>query len=721
MTRAKELKAEEILQLLAKEPEGLEVQELVARLGGEDDVVSMRGVRNLLNELVSSDKLIKKRSRWSNGPGAPPYVYFHPNNVPQQLGLFDRDLGIMEYHLLTKAEVEREEIERDELKRLEEANSVLERIASGHLHEEVYARAIIETASEIADVDPVDLVLGMMRWVVDDLNELGGRVRDKWKRGAVPEAEQLAGELEFRLSWARHYFQRFWRLDRGAEGIPGILELPRQAKHFFQDEQLCVRIDEESAKKRLRERIRGGRVIEEWALPTQLHTCAVGTDASVADIFLEHTRGSFIPPDPVVVLTAAAALRTHTDNAIYEYQDFDVFPDHLREYADHAAAVQGLVISPLLKRILPERDFKHSRMAAMELRQYWEDLRITLRQAEWRPIGTAPMLGIVPRPTLIFRDGRMFPLVHRLKDYEDDGLYGQIVRSQIEKFAQTIHHTLSGPGATTAYGAVVKSPELSWLAPLVFWYLHSHEVQVDGRPVVHADDVYRSPFADTAVSHLLFLGMANKTTDLAGKRFFVTFRAQRRFSDIAIGEEQSMPVLIRNATEAVLVDEDSPEDWQTFIQQRIAEKQEHYQEGILDLQDYSPFTYLCSKMGVSMLYAAPTSAYELLTSGLSGDAGHFLLPRLEVAVDLGHPEDEEESIRGMLSWLAWGGCELDSAHTQSGYDTGDKEHSLPILVPDVIVLAHEAVGFARDKLGDEVQDEIRALVAELKRRVGRGF
>lgn len=37
-------------------------------------------------------------------------------------------------------------------------------------------------------------------------------------------------------------------------------------------------------------------------------------------------------------------------------------------------------------------------------------------------------------------------------------------------------------------------------------------------------------------------------------------------------------------------------------------------------------------------------------------------------------------------------------------------------MPDVNVLAHEAVTFTRDRLGEEVQDEIRALVMELRKR-----
>lgn len=69
--------------------------------------------------------------------------------------------------------------------------------------------------------------------------------------------------------------------------------------------------------------------------------------------------------------------------------------------------------------------------------------------------------------------------------------------------------------------------------------------------------------------------------------------------------------------------------------------------------------------------------------------------------------------------MATGGCEMDRAHTQSAFDTG-REQGLPVLVPDVVVYAHEAATFARSKLSEEVQDELRARISELRKWLGRG-
>ena len=709
-----------IMELLAQEPDGLEFAEIVEQLNQVQDVGSERGLRSLLNRLAKEGKLIKRKG-WSRKPGAQPYIYCHPKTQPRQLEI----PGIKEYQVYTKNEFEIGELNYEESKQRQKAISVLENIACGHLHQESCARAIIEVAPKLAEKNPVDLVVEMASWVVNDLNQLAADIERKLKRGAVDESKKMAVKLDSQLGWAKRYFQEFWKLYAPVDELPGILELPSQAKHFRLYRQ-TAKLDEKKAREQLQKRIFGDRLIEEKLLPTKLHKSAAGTDASVADLFLEHTSGSFIPPNPVVVPTSAAALVTNSKYGFRdEYQDFDIFPDKLKDYDDHTAAANGLVLSPTLARnFVEESNLQHTRKAAMDLRQYWQDFRIATKEADWRPMGNSPELGTKNKPTLIIRDGRIFPLVHRLRDYETGGLYGQIVRSEIEKFMQVFHNTLLGSGLDNiVYGAAVKSPGMSWLAPLVFWYLYVNKCAVDGRVAVsNAEEVYQYPFADTAVSHLLFLGVAKNASNFSPDRLFITCRVLRRFSDIALEAEEMSPV-ISEGDEIRRVSENNPKDWTEFIEQHINKKRKHYQSTYLDIDDYGPFIYLCSKVGVSMCYAAPTSAYALL-SGNSGISAHFLLPRLEVAINTERlerePEHEQECLDGLLSWLAAGHIEFDRSHTQSGFDTGNQEHSLPILVPDVIVRAHEAATFTRDRLGEEVQDRIRALIAELRKRLEKG-
>jgi hypothetical protein len=710
-SKTQELTENLILSLLKGNSKGLTATEVIECLNSEGKF-SPRAIRNLLNELTLAGKILKAK-QWTSNAGKPPFAYFHPEDQPQQLNFLDQLFGVTT-QIQTKTQVEKNNLSSEARKINEEAYSVLERIAREHLAQDAHAWAIVQVAPELSKTNPVDLLLEMAQWIVNDINALADEVQQLWNKNLKSESEDRAGELQIRLEWAKHNLQRMWRLDNKiGNNIPGILDLPAWAKNCKAGERAFIDVDK--ARQRLQERVRGNYVIEIIGITPHLHKAGAGTDASVADILLEHRQGSFIPPEAVAVTTSAAVLITHDSDSTNfpTYQDFDIFPDQLKEYGDYRAASEGLLLSPALKKILPEGDFKHSRMAAMDLRQYHEDRRVLQKTAKWRPIGNMPMLDIEPKATIIFRDGRIFPLVHRLDDYESGGLYGQIVRKEIETFSYVVQPTLSGPASNVVYAAAVKDPEMSFLASMIFWYIYSRNIQQKGKSVVSKDDVYSVPFGDTAVAHLLFLGLAKmqqkKVKNNPLVEMFVTFRGLRRFSDIGI---KNGLAILHNQDKAV--QEDSLEDWENFIQERVAEKKRKGEEPI-DVEDYEPFTYLLSQVGVSMCYAAPANTYDFFKKDSEGN--HFLLPRLEVAIDMQKPRQEQNKFERMLSWLASGHCALDSYHTQTSFNKNSKEKGLPILVPDVTLSAHEVVGFARDILGQEVQDELRSLVADLKKRL----
>ena len=723
-----------ILELLAKKPDGLEFAEIYQELDGGDGLLSQRGVRNLLNQMVKDGTLVKLKKRRTKGRGAPPNLYIRPDTLPRQLNIFDNIPGVdpEKSRVVSRTEIDKEELTRDERKRQETAKmllkgldsneskaedkdpSALERIATSHLQAENYAKAIIAIAPQFAEENPVDVIVKMAAWVVNDLNKLAEEIQRELTVGNTEKVNKLTARLNERLIWTRNYFQRFWRFDRSLDDLPGILDLPRQAKHFYRDGQRAC-LDEDAARSKLRDRILNEKFINELPLPTNKHKAVAGTDASVSDIWLVHSPGSFIPPDPIVLTSSAAAMVVTTeDTTKQEYNDFDIFPDQLKEYEDYNAAVNGLLLSPELMRPLGASDFKHSRMAAMELRQYEEDVRVCMRKVDWRYAGNRAG-DRPPKPTIIFRDGRVFPIVHRLNFYEADSLYGQIVRNQIERFADAILNTMSSPTGQIIYGSAVKNPELSWLAPIAFWYLHVRQSETGVK--VDADDVYKSPFADTAISHLLFLGVAKDRKHFASDRLFVISPVVRRFSDIAL-VETSLPAAISESDRLRLVEEGNIDDWREYISQRLDKKRENLEENILELDDYEPFLYSCAKAGVLMCYAAPTVAYESIVSGVG--AGHFLIPRLEVAINVeGNQTPQRKNLEQMLSWLVAENWFRDGQHTQSGFQRTDTSSNFPILIPEVTYLAHEAATFARDKLSEEIQDEIRALIAELRKRVER--
>lgn len=703
-----------ILDLLADKPDGMESAAVVDVLRERNPRLSPRGVRNLLNRLAAEGDLARRKRR-SEGPGAPAAVFIHKDLVPRQLTIFDEFPDIT-VELYARAELEREELDPEERVRAETSVSALQRIAEAQEHQDYYARAIMLAAPAIAPLNPIDLVLDMAEWVIADLNRDGASVQQLYEQGRTADAERLATELDGHIGWAKRRLRRLWRLDSGVGLDDGILYLPLHAKAFRKGDR--AKLDTDKARRRLRERIQGETVLEVRTY-TQAPQAAAGTDASVADITLEQSRSSFIAPDPIAVMTAAAALSVRSEGGKLEYQDFDFTPDEIKEYGDSQAAMKGLIISPHLRENFAEQDFKHARLAAMDLRQYSQDARIAQRQAKWRPVGYHPALGIIPRPALIFRDGRAFPSVHRLKDFEEDGLYGRIVQSEIRTYSDVVLLTQARPAGRIVYGAVVKNPELSYLSPLIFWYLHKHQIQVDGRPVApNAGTVYRVPFTDTAVSHLLFLGLlkSDPAPDFAEGRIVTTFRLLRRFSDIADVEDFGPPTVRAEDGTRRAVAEDDEDDWELFFRQRIQEAEDRGRP-TLDLEDYAPFIHLCAEVGVSMCYAAPCAAYEYLAGHSGGEGGHFLLPRLENTVLL-RDWTKEKHLDTVLSWLATNGCAMDRAHTQTGHDQRD-DGGLPILVPDVIVSAHEATTFSRDKMSEEVQDEIHTLINDLRRRNDR--
>lgn len=702
--------AEKILEILLPEKDGLEIPVIHGRL--ENLELSDRSLRNLLTEMERKKSVVKNRVYDRQKAGAPKFIYVHESNTPQQQSLFDLIPGIGDVKIETRSRIESRQLSEEEQERRAYGVSVLERIATSHISEDGFAEAIINIAPQLAEENPISLILEMAEWVVKDLNASGSAYVKLCKKD-IKAADDAARKLDSQLTWARRFFQKLLRFDRSIDKtfIVPIMEIPMAAKKYQSDEKAILnRAEAESI---LNKRVKGDKVLE--IIETEdSYNEAVGTDASVADFQLKHNRGSFVPPSSVSIMCSAAALKRRSDGATHEYHDFEIFPDALDKYKEYEAAVNGLVLSTALRHELGQGDLKHTRSAAMDLRQYEQDKRVVLKDAVWRPFGDAPRAGIVHKPKIIFRDGRIFPLVHRLSDFEKDGLYGEIVRREIEAFAVTVGNVFLGISTEVTYGACVKSPSMPWLSPIVFWYLHREKIRNrKGNPLVNSEDVYRHVFPDPAVSHLLFLGMAKQMKELKSGCTFVTFRLLRRFSDIAMSE--NLPPIIENPSSIRKVDEDDEDDWKLFIKQRLKKQTDDRKEFVLDDEDvYRTFISVCARAAVSMVYTAPCQNYKPLVEE-DGSGAHFLIPRTEVIVDTREPNREFKNLKVLLSWLATGGCELDLGHTQEAFASGYSESKIPVLVPDVVLAAHEAATFARTRLGQEVEDDLLKRVAKLER------
>jgi len=699
----------DILRKVAGDGVGLFVRDLRLQLRARDLVVTDSQIREALRQLLDEGKIEKRPLPERRGA----FCFNLPGQGISQMSLFDRQIS--------RDEIEREERngldlwQRDEAERERVTASVMEEIARSHALEENYAKLVHDIAPELAKENPVDLVLEIAAWAVNDLNDLAAKIRAT-KAGEQSEIQRLTRELGFRRSKVESFFQRLWRLDRSIEGIKGILDLPT-VPQMLQGRKVIL--DKDLAGNRLGERIIGGKVIEVITIPPNPHKAAVGTDASVGDVMVEHARGSFIPPTPATLFVSAGAMRVLDEQNSLSYWDYDLDPHELRQYRDLDAAIEGLLISPHLRREVIT-DFRHLRSAAMELRQYAEELRIVQQHSKWHPISGVPEIQHPPAVTLLVRDGRIFPLVHRLDDYDgasapDDILYGEVVRREIRTFQRVFHNTAGNGRLGAIYGGAVKAPEYSWLAMITFWYLHVKQRHKD-----LVDAFYRPPLNDQAVTHLLFWGLAESTPDRAfndGRNSFVTFRALRRFSDIAFFPHPR-PLIDDAGIVVRTVQEDDIDDWLAYIQQHVNEANQRYIQhkrgipALTTIDEYKPFLDLCYRAGVAMFYAAPTRMYKATVS----DRAHFFVPRWEIAVDLKNDDVSKEidrRIKGFMAWLTErDGLIPDESHAVGGFD--EVAEGLPIFIPNVVMEAHKAVGYGRDRHALDIQDELQKLVSDIR-------
>jgi hypothetical protein len=258
------------------------------------------------------------------------------------------------------------------------------------------------------------------------------------------------------------------------------------------------------------------------------------------------------------------------------------------------------------------------------------------------------------------------------------------------------------------YAGVVKSPDLSWLAPLVFYVLYRMDLGDSEGGVIDEDDIYKPPFSDTVVSHLLFHGLALEEEGDLSDRMFITCRAVRNYSDIAMmASGRSAPFL---REEERLVDENRVEDWMRYFTGRAHQKEKDGNYTI-DPDQYDALAHLCGRASTSMFYSITGRMYEPLTGEKEG--GHFMIPRLEVAFPRGGDVAERSAVDSLLSWLAeprsW---DIDSFHTRDRDD--DDRNSFFVAVPDVIKEAHRAVTQARDMLDSKMRRRMRRLIERLR-------
>lgn len=447
----------------------------------------------------------------------------------------------------------------------------------------------------LANEDPRALLLRFGKWLFDvHAHSVAAYERAVAGGGVGSHREEIERTIDTVERMVRVVFNRNLGIPdiREAEGKPGNAEL-RLRFHKRPDGQGVRRTDrafvQDAVERRLKFAVVGGTVLEKIKVKrTERNYSESGTDASVRKFDLRMLPSAFERTRMAIV--TAAAVRLNFNSEAPPEIDARPEPRQWRYYTEDDAIDKGLLIPPDAYLLLDDLIWERLGSAAMNLRQYKKDSECFEQDKEGRV------------PDILFRDGRIFPLEHLFDDYCQSGIHGRIVRRSIEAFRDMLvkvsnyYPELPRP----LYCGVVKRPEVTILAPLVFWYM-----KYGANPSIWPDMddmkfILRTPMSDQRVAHYLFSALAEQ---LDPDQRWITCRFVRPFV--------SMNQKIAKSSA------DTYDGWVEFLRSEI-ENQAHPSD-----PDVEPYAELCAR-------AAVTSFYASLPSNVRGAPEAFLTPRYEV-------------------------------------------------------------------------------------------
>jgi hypothetical protein len=679
---------------------GATTDELYQALVERDLRVPIRELRVLLRRLVT-EGAIDSGTRASDG-GRPARIFLHPEANPQPRLFSERQIR-------TREEVEIQDLlTPDERQRLTDEHGYLAEIGIDHLSRDVLVKTVREAVPSLAGEDPVALVLDFAGWTVQRLRALRRAALEALRRGARGEMQEPARQYEWAASFAYTYFQDLFRLHRGLGAADRIFEaadLERALDPSLPDEE-AVFFDRARAEPVLRTRIVGDRVLEMEEKLSNFTTTGgasrvttAATDASMIPVTVKtRPMGSYELPETLLIFTGAAAQVQTVAGGFARLVDHDLDPGFLATRDEVQAAEQGWMITEAIQEVIGEGHAKYAVSAAQEFRQYRRDADVLLNRIAWR---RAP--GLQPeRADVLVRDGRLFPLVHRLRDYEAGGLYGRIVRNETQEFAEVCRRALDDYEYFT-YGAFVKQPVAYFLAPLVFWYCRCRLNRLQRVP---ENAIFRPPLGDTLLSYIMLREFL-KDRPPRERAFATTFRVLRRYSDLAAVEMPRLPVETGGYRP---IDENSERDWEAYLHRRREERRQRWDERQAEAppipeRDYRPLRFLCYRVGILMGFALPADGR--FVSGLP-----LRLPRTEVLVDLSAPSKWNDQYRRLLAAFT----EHDALVLDEDHPDGS---AIQLIIPLACREAHRAAVFADDVYRREIERKLTEAVGAIERTLRR--
>jgi hypothetical protein len=187
-------------------------------------------------------------------------------------------------------------------------------------------------------------------------------------------------------------------------------------------------------------------------------------------------------------------------------------PRVLAQYERRQAIEEGLLVPPPAMLGVDEAIHERIKEAAMDLRQYVKDHQMMFEKE--------------PTVSVHFRDGRIFPLEHRLSDAIQRGVHGEIVRAALKVFRNVVNN-IGAEGGKILYVGYVKRVQIPMIKHLFFWYVGFGSGSQGAKPIdpgMSTELLLREPTPDSVIMNNLFASLREISNDT-----YVTFRVIRRF------------------------------------------------------------------------------------------------------------------------------------------------------------------------------------------------
>jgi len=649
-----------ILQILREEERGFAFHEIKSALLSLGIKVTDRGIRAALSRLIAQGAVFRTRG----ADGRPIYVA-----VPSLERFMTETIRMERKDEITEAVEEREQQEwaaflaRRLGKMVEEFGGLVD----------LYRRlekGLERAAAAMASEDPHSIFFEFAKW-------LERRFRE------IQEAKPRNGARILRII-ARIIFDVFAR----GLSIPysGRRDLKPRAPitirfseaHVFDSGKTFLEIDEEGLREFLRRRVFGRAFVERIPLrPAGDDFVTAGLDSShyIVDPLAAFRKllNISLPWFPLHINAATTVWVMGLAQNRPPIIDARPEPGEVLGYESERAERLGWLVRPDTIMQQPEMEdrIREAAMDILELRRIYEAFYPDPFLEEER--------GWISEPSLIFRDGRIFPYEHTMDDYIHEPPHGRFVRTAILEFNRVLDTATLRKDRTLLLG-VVKRPGISYLAQTLVWYAYTRRFIN-----ITEDELWRVLARPPRTDDEVFLMMARSLGGEAHEAL-VSVRVVRRFYAM---DPDLVELLVEEWSS--YDDENHEKFWLAALHKRLRAR--------AYIPPMEQFARLCAEAAVLMFYYVPVSLAGTMVRNLRLPRRELLLPAYFVRLSKDEVEDYERDLVG--------------SSLIDDYVMYSEETRGPVLMVDLPVkLAHEECWRLARQFQRDLADLLRSRLAE---------